>query len=252
LLLDVLVYLPFLAVSFAFFGLTLAGVYTYIKYYNQKPGTEVVIQTRLLIFTGIHIIVSIIILYLYNQYALNFIESVAWKIRYEDTSNYVRLHIFLCSSLAGFLFSFSFFQLGVIVCALYKANSDQCQKFYWFDLCGAASGCVFTVIILNFLQVSSILLLLSFTAFALAWFLEKKAAHRQIPNKVLSFMLLCSASLLFVNTKYNILEIKLNPPLMTGKRDSQELWSRWNIYSRTALLKSRNSTSAPVQLSVYS
>ena len=178
LLLDVIAYIPFIAISFSFFGLSLAGVYTFIKYYSQGQKSKNYLPIRQMILGGTHIIISLAVLYYYNQFAIEVLEKIGSG-QLKTTLNYLRLHIIFCSTLAGVLFSIAFFQFGTIVCLLYKENSDQSPKFYLFDLCGAAMGCIFTVIILNLLQVGSVLIFLASTVFALSWYLRPCTIWRE-------------------------------------------------------------------------
>jgi len=240
LLLDAVAYLPFFAVSFAFLGLTLAGVNIYIRQESPRYDRKDSIRTwaRQLLIGGAHIIVSLAVLYFYNAFVFDLFDSFG-PVEQQTLFSYFKLHIFCCSILSGLLFSVSFFQFGSVVCALYKESSENSPQVYLFDLCGAALGCVFAVIILNILQIGSALIVLALAAFGLSWFLGRKidGGSRRFQRTVPAVFGACFI-FLCVNMLTGVAEIKLNPDIMTGIKQSEELWARWNIYSRTALVRS--------------
>ncbi len=221
LFLDVIAYLPFFAISFAFLGLTLEGIFIYIRQgdarFDEKYGMTT--WARQLMIGGMHIIISMVILLCYNRFALAVI-SQASLLQNQIFSAYFKLHIFSCSILAGCLFSISFFQFGLIMCALYREHPEQSPRLYLFDLCGAACGCIFAVIVLSVLQVGSVLIVLSLAAFVLAWFLNRRLSGGAHVIRALTPVLLAVAAavLLFMNIKFGIFEIKLPSDIRGGGR----------------------------------
>lgn len=235
LLLNVLAYLPYFAISFAFLGLTVAGVFSYLKYYNsQFPADEAFLAKKILA-VGINILFYLLII---NVYSLAlFAASGQLAVSYVT----FKLHILTVSILSGSLLAVAFFRLGTILSLIYKYFSGQSPRLYLLDLLGAACGCVVAVALLHVLLVSSILILLAMLTFVLADYLNRSAKRTQLANNIPRMLMLLSVFLFCFNLKTSILELKFNPNFLIGvlspKNECQELWSRWNAYSRVSLLR---------------
>ena len=244
---NALSFAPFFAISFSLLGLTLAGVFVYLRYRNR---TNVDFEATLLKY--LYILGLLLVFYtilLRNFSLIPFIDNtdavtdIYWN----------RLLIkAIGSSLGiGLVFIFAFFSLGIIYALIYRKYSQQSPKVYFFDLIGASLGCVFGTVVLNYLQPSSSILLLSLFVFCLAFFYEYslKAHHRL---KALIYVLVCS-SLLVINIKTDFFEIKVNDHHQFWTKAMpfyQEVWHRWNIYSRTTLLRNtqpNNPVSVPTE-----
>jgi len=129
----------------------------------------------------------------------------------------------------------------MVNCLIYKHYSDKATKLYFYDLIGGASGCIFSTIIFVFFKLSSTLLLLALLVF---FFLAIVSLHLKGFKvlRVFSFIFfLISIFLLIVNVRTDYLEPRLNPHFLLSdwnmQEDCKEIWHRWNMYSRIALIK---------------
>ena len=231
---NALSFAPFFAISFSLLGLTLAGVFVYLRYRNK---TNVDFEATLLKY--LYILGLLLVFYtilLRNFSLIPFIDNtdavtdIHWNRLLMETVG---------SSLGiGLVFIFAFFSLGVIYALVYRKYSKTSSKVYFFDLIGASLGCVFGTVALNYLQPSSVILLLSLLVFCLAFFYEYslKAHHRL---KALIYVLVCF-SLLVINMKTDFFEIRVkdhHPFWTKAMPEYQEIWHRWNVYSRIGLLR---------------
>ena len=147
----------------------------------------------------------------------------------------------------GLVFIFAFFSLGIVYSLVYKNYSNESAKIYFFDLIGASLGCVFGTIVINYLQPSSVLLVLSLSVFCLTLFYEYYLENLR-PIRAVIYVLACFI-LLIINMRTDFLEIRVKDyhSYWTKAMPSyQEIWHRWNVYSRTGLLRDTQAKNTPV------
>ncbi|MFH1459463.1 MAG: hypothetical protein ABIG64_03705 [Candidatus Omnitrophota bacterium] len=161
-----------------------------------------------------------------------------------DIWNNLLVNTFLGALIAGLFFAALFFCLGMVIASIYKQYSYKVHKIYFFDLLGASCGCIAGVIMLNFIQVSSILLLISICLFLIAFFIlqdENKKSFSIISNRV--FLIIVIATMIF-NVNTGFFELTLNPHILAHdweiEKKCEELWHRWNSYSRISLIRVNN------------
>ncbi|HTZ11702.1 MAG TPA: hypothetical protein VMD04_04955 [Candidatus Margulisiibacteriota bacterium] len=230
---SALLFTPFFTVSFSLLGLTLAGTFVYLKYHDRGGVDLQAIILRYLYILGLLLLFYTVLLrnfslipFIYNPSA---VSDSYWN---------RMLIVAIGSSLSiGLVFIFSFFSLGVIYSLVYKNYSQQSAKIYLFDLMGASLGCVFGTIGINYLPPSSALLLLSLLVFCLLFIYEHRLNNARLPKAAV--YILASLVLLIVNMRTDFLEIKIryyNPSWAKPVPYYQEIWHRWNAYSRTSLL----------------
>jgi len=223
-LLTSLILSPFLAVSFAFIGLTLASVFVYARQPSGKEDLKKEIFNNLFLLGLLLAFCPLAIKYFVQSLYIN---RVAGHF----------LAALIGSSISiGLLFSMLFFFFGMIYALIYKYYSVQATRLYFFDLSGAALGCIFPVLILNFMQLSSVFILfscLNFTFLTVFVNLRKNGAIKAIA----AFCLIASLGFFLFNTKTNLLEFDVG--VMGWRRyqdkDYKLVWHKWNIYSKTSL-----------------
>jgi len=222
--------LPFLSITFAFLGLSSAGVFAFLKYRNQSD--EEILQKLPLLITifGLLLAFYFCIAFQYSvreQFnAISFLSAKAGLAQSAIIKNYFRM-IFGLSLVHGLYFSGLFFCLGLVFSLIYKVLSSSVSKLYYFDLMGATLGCILGSICLNVIEFSSIPIFLAFIAFALALFLRATFNHSRISKLATLTLAVFSLCLVLINNQTRILRAY----------NSLELWSGWNAYSRVSLVK---------------
>jgi len=245
---NALAFPPFFTISFSLLGLTLAGVFVYLKYANKNNFS---FQSDILLYMYILGLLLVFYTFFLRNFSLipfidntNTVSQAYWNRLLIKT---------IGSSLGiGVVFTLVFFSLGIIYSLIYKHHSQQGGKVYFFDLAGAALGCVFGTVILNCLQPSSVLILLSLSIFCLTCFYEYRF-RRHVAIKALVCMLACFV-LLAINIKTDFFEIRVKDYHTYWTKAMpfyQETWHRWNAYSRTALLRNLQTKYSPGQSIEY-
>lgn len=239
-LFQVIAFSPILAISLTFLGLSTGGIFSYIKYSKEDLPLNIYIPAYLNI-SGILLLLYTIAIKWHSISILKkekLLPRIYW--------NKKLLDIFNNSALISIGFVMLFFCLGVILSLIYKQHSNKAAKVYFFDLIGAACGCIFGTIIFNFLQLSSILILISLCSFLLAILATKGYGTIKIAKIPVNFLIFIAAFLLIINIKTNFLEPELNPNFLAKdwvmKQECKELWHSWNTYSRISLVESKQST----------
>ncbi|MDX2267949.1 MAG: hypothetical protein NW208_07575 [Bryobacter sp.] len=198
----------FLAISIALFGLGAGGVFSYIV--ARQPGTHYAKLARLSLLASVAILGSL-------AFVLN---------RGEGEPGYLVLIGLYFLSALPFLFA------GAIVSLVISEAIERVGRVYFFDLLGAAAGCLLLIPFLNTLGGPNTVIIAAvlFAATAAVW----HSLDRNFSGRVLAVVFaLGLTALLVVNVKYNWLDLRA----AKGMKLEQEQFSRWNSFSRVAVTR---------------
>ncbi|MCA9401086.1 MAG: hypothetical protein KC713_05630, partial [Candidatus Omnitrophica bacterium] len=212
--------LPFLSITFAFLGLSLAGLFVFYKYPEiSKENALKKIPLFLNGFGGMMLLIFYVVFIFSMNKQLDlysFLSNTSDLTPLEFATSYLRT-LFGLSIFNGLFFSVCFFLLGVVYSLLYKVVSDQTPRLYFFDLLGAGLGCVAGVLFLNIIPFNAIPALLAVIAFMSAFYLN--IVYRQPAIKRnLNLLLLFIGGIFFL-----IVALYENNPHFSHKA---EMWSK--------------------------
>lgn len=235
-LFEVFFFSPFFSISLAFLGLSTAGSFFYVKYFKKDILPSLKYVSLYFSIAGILLLLYPFVLRFTNIVSLGELKPALY-IPWQQTL----LGVFNNSLFIGAMFILLFFCLGMVGCLIYKHYSDRAQNLYFFDLIGGASGCIFSTIIFNFFQLSSVLLILAFLVFVFLGVVSLRINDFKIVKAFSWIFSFLTIILLIINIKTEYLEPKVNPHFLLSdwnmQQDCQEIWHRWNVYSRIALVK---------------
>jgi hypothetical protein len=206
----------FLAISIALFGLGAGGVFSYIV--ADWPGNLHRKLGALALCDSAAVVA-----------ALEFVLSRKGELQTLD----VALVYFACA--IPFLIS------GTIVSLAISDTVERVDRVYFFDLIGAAAGCLVLVPLLkwiggpNTLIVSAVL----FAVSAAVWFNIARVGRGRVAAVALALLLVC---LITVNAKKSIIDLKY----AKGQELKNEEFVRWNEFSRIALTREPGSNTRNV------
>jgi hypothetical protein len=233
-LLSVLFFSPFFAISFAFLGLSIAGVFVSLRYSKQD-----VADLKEKVFIYFLLLGGLLLFFTMLAPQFHFFNARLefGALRPDTYWNKLLVDMMGNSLVVGLIATFVFFCLGVVYSFIYKIYSQEAPRVYFFDLLGAAMGCIFGVVSLNYLQLSSVLILLAFLAFLLGSLLlghDKGDGTKKITAMVLTVV--CGSVFLF-NLKTDFFEIKMKvcDAAKATRMNFQESSHHWNLYSRASL-----------------
>jgi len=246
-LLSALFFSPFFAVSFAFLGLSLAGVFVTVWGSKKTAEEAKSVLSGSLLLAGASLLIFVFVTKFFHVINSLFeFRAIAFPSREgmgpEDYWNRLLMCTLGNSLVLGLISTVVFFFLGVIYSLIYKFNSNNSARVYCFDLTGAAGGCLFATLILNVLQMSSALILLSLLSFAVFLFLFWRE-HRTSSKAAGVFCLLSVVCVLFFNIRTDFFEIKfgvLNGRKKKTEANLLEIKHQWNTYSRASLFVDPN------------
>ena len=239
-LLSVLFFSPFFAVSFAFLGLSIAGVFVSL-FYSQKSLADLSSKTfeYLCLLGGLLLLFTVVIssFHCVNTRlefgGLNPLEKgdIYW--------NRLLIDSMASSLIVGLISTTVFFCLGVLYSLIYKLYSHETPRIYFFDLLGASMGCIFGAFSLNFFQLSSSLILLALLSFLISLVLARHEGKLRKMTAIF-YMFICITILLF-NIKTDFLEVRMKVADVSKTKgmDFRESWHQWNVYSRASLFIDR-------------
>jgi hypothetical protein len=201
----------FLAISIALFGLGAGGLFSYV------------IAGR-----GGNIFYKLGILAVVNSVAV--LASLVFILtRTGDFDNWTLAGVYFASALP-------FFFSGAVVSSAVAEGIERVDRVYFFDLLGAAGGCLVLVPFLNYfggpntvIAVSVLLAVSAATWYNLAGALRGRAGAVTL---ALAFV-----ALMAVNGKTHLIDIRF----AKGHRIGQESFVRWNPISRVALVNPNSS-----------
>jgi len=213
-------------------GLTFAGVFVYVKY-RDRAG-EITLDA---VLKHLNVLGLLLVFYTFLLRRFSLIPFVANAEAMPDSYWTWLLFRAIAGSIGiGFVFIFAFFSLGLVYCLLYKKYVSRAPRLYFLDLSGASSGCVFATLILNFLQPSSALILLTLIVFCLACVYAFHIKHRYAAG--VSIVTAACSVLFLINTWTGFLEVKIKDYHSYWSKAMpfyEEVWHRWNVYSRVSL-----------------
>ena len=237
-----LLYFP---VSLAFLGIGLAGFYLYRK----QGRADVNAHERLLLLCSacavcflfftplINVFSSLMQLQFHFSPLFSFLENIA-------NQEIVKLYFFAC--LYGLLSAVPFFLSGMIIIMVLRMYSEDASRVYCFDLCGAGLGCVASAIILPQTDVSNItvLCMLCNVIAGLCFIPAKTDRNRRKSMALLVFLSCMVIALLTANGWWRVFEYRPDPNRagrdFERKLVVEEVWHKWNTYSRVGLLHFKN------------
>ncbi|MCW5962545.1 MAG: hypothetical protein KIT83_00795 [Bryobacterales bacterium] len=134
--------------------------------------------------------------------------------------------------LAGVFFvaAIPFFIAGAVLSLVIGETIERVDRVYFFDLLGAAAGCLLLVPFLNSFGAPNTVLAaaVTYAVAASLWFSASRMAAMRALGVGAALALVC---LMVVNGKTRVLDLRF----AKGKELGQELFVKWNSFSRVAL-----------------
>lgn len=195
----------FLAISIAMFGLGAGGVYSYAI--ARRPGG---MFRRVAWLAGADSVATV--------------ASLAFLLtRRGDPGPLTLAAVYLASALP-------FFFAGAIVSLVIAETMERVERVYFFDLLGAAAGCLMLVPLLNTFGGPNTVLIVAmiFAASAAVWFSLAKIPAGRAAGVALGLALM---ALLVANARWPFLDVRY----AKGQQLREEQFVKWNSFSRIAL-----------------
>jgi hypothetical protein len=198
-------HLAFLAISIALFGLGVGGVFSYVV-----AGWKTPLFTKLGWLSALNCFLVLLSLVTIVSQDNNL---TSWNL-----------------AVIYFTTSLPFFVSGVIVSLAISETIDQVNRVYFFDLMGAAAGCVLLLLLLQLLGGPNTVLssAVLFAASAAVWSSMAGSVKGRAVCVTLSLALV---ALISYNQQKHIIDI-------TYAKDHKlknEVWQKWNSFSRIAV-----------------
>ena len=237
-LLSVLFFSPFFAISFAFLGLSIAGVFVSQCYSNNSAADLKSKTFEYLCLLGGSL--------LFFTFVISHFHCVTARIEFGGVKpmevgdfywNRLLINTMGNSLMVGFISTVIFFCMGVLYSFIYKLYSQDAHRIYFFDLLGASMGCIFATFGLNYFQLSSVLILLALFSFAIISLLAWYNKESKLRKGLAIFSLLTCLVIFLFNIKTDFFEIKMKVSDRSKVKDVdfRETRHQWNVYSRTSL-----------------
>jgi hypothetical protein len=195
----------FLAISIALFGLGAGGVFSYVV--SRSPGTLFTKTGGLALANSVAIVVS-----------LEFLLTRTGQMQPLE----LIVAYFACA--VPFVFS------GAILSLIIADTIRSVSRVYFFDLIGAAGGCVALLPLLNWVGGPNTIVVAGvlFAVSAAIWFHLARAPRGRIAAVLLGLLLV---ALITYNSKYHVVDVKY----AKGQPLQGEEFVQWNSFSRIAL-----------------
>lgn len=195
----------FLAISIALFGLGAGGVFSYVVSRWSGP-----------MFRKVGMLAA--------SNAIGCVLCLWYLLTQTGELNTPQL------ALAYFITAVPFFFSGTILSLVISETLERVNKTYFFDLLGAAAGCLVLVPLLHWIGAPSTVIVAAilFAVSSAIWF-HLDASPRGRAASVLIGILL--VALIAVNNKHPLLDVRY----AKGQRLTNEEFVRWNALSRIAL-----------------
>jgi hypothetical protein len=199
----------FLAISIALFGLGAGGVFSYVV-----AGWKAPLWTslgRLSMLNGLLIVLALVILLAQPNTPTN------WDL-----------------ALIYFSTALPFFLSGTIVSLAIGETITHVHRVYFFDLMGAAAGCLLLYPLLNgFGGVSAVLAAaIIFAVTAAIWHSVSGSVRGRVGSVALALALV---AFLILNQRYHVIDIRH----AKGQTIANEIFQKWNVFSRIGLVDRR-------------
>jgi hypothetical protein len=197
----------FLAISLALFGLGAGGVFSY--YVVARPGGFFAKLGTLAALNGVAVIAALV-----------FILSRPAELK------------ILSFALIYFSSSVPFFLSGTVLSMAIGQTVERVNRVYFFDLLGAAAGCLLLVPLLNLMGGPNTVMAAGviFAASAAIWF---NLAGRDGGRAAAVVLALAIVFLIALNGKLHLVDIRY----AKGEKLPPELFVKWNSFSRIAIHK---------------
>jgi hypothetical protein len=195
----------FLAISIALFGLGAGGVFSYVV-----AGWRGSLYAKLGILAAINSVAIVL--------CLSFLLDRTGNMQPTD---------FIA---AYFIAAIPFLLSGTILSLAISDAIERVNRVYFFDLAGAAAGCVVLVPILNWVGGPNTILVAAvvFAVSSAIWFHLAHAPRGRVAAVLLGLLLV---ALITYNAKYFLIDVKF----AKGKQLQNEEFVQWNSFSRIAL-----------------
>lgn len=195
----------FLAISIALFGLGVGGVFSYVV-----AGWRGGLFSKLAWMAAANSFVSI--------GSLAFLLS-----RSGEFDNWTLAAVYFASALP-------FFLAGAIVSLIISETIERVDRVYFFDLLGAAAGCLLLVPLLNTFGGPNTILVVAmlFAASSAVWFSLDKHPAGRAAGVSLGLALM---AVLIINARWPFLDVRY----AKGQTLQNEKYVKWNSFSRIAL-----------------
>lgn len=197
----------FLAISIALFGLGAGGVFSYVV--AARTNDLYRSLGRLLLADSVSVVA-----------ALWFLLSRSGDLSYSTLAL-----VYLAAAVP-------FFLAGAVVSLAIAEAIERVDRAYFFDLAGAAAGCLALIFLLNLLGGPNTLIAASafYAVAAAVWFNQAGARNSRAVAVSLSLLL---AALIVVNAKAHFLDIRS----AKGHDLPPERFSAWNSFSRIGITR---------------
>jgi hypothetical protein len=195
----------FLAISIAMFGLGAGGVYSYAL--AKRPGG---VFRRVAWLAGANSAATV--------------ASLAYLLtRQGDPGAFTLGAVYVASALP-------FFFAGAILSLVIAETIERVERVYFFDLIGAAAGCLMLVPLLNTFGGPNTVIIVAmiFAASAAVWFSLAKIPAGRAAGVALGLALM---ALLVANARWPFLDVRF----AKGQTLRDERFVKWNSFSRIAL-----------------
>ena len=192
----------FLAISIALFGLGAGGVFSYVVAARKE---NLFLNLGRLSAVNSALVVAALAVVLWQK---------------EDLTN-TRLALIYFST------ALPFFVSGIIVSIAISEGIERVDRVYFFDLLGAAGGCLLLVPLLNQFggPNTTIVVAVLFAAAASIWFNMAGSAAGRVASVALALGLL---GLILINLKSSVLDVHY----AKGQKLVNEQFVKWNSFSR--------------------
>jgi hypothetical protein len=194
----------FLAISIALFGLGAGGVFSYVV--SGWKGPVYARLGRLSAINSLVVVAALVVVLAQRQ-----------------TSTFSIALIYFCTALP-------FFFSGAIVSLAISETMERVNRVYFFDLMGAAAGCLLLVPLLNTFGGPSTVIAAAVT-FAVAgaiWYSMADSVHGRVGCVALALLLV---AFLTVNQRQHFIDITY----AKGSALPNEFFQKWNSFSRVAV-----------------
>ena len=202
----------FLAISVALFGLGAGGVFSYLVAGWRGPLFR---KLGLLSLTNAFVVVG----------SVSFVLS-----RGADMTNVTLALVYLMSALP-------FLLAGTVVSLAISETIERIERVYFWDLFGAAGGCLLLIPLLNSLGGPNTVIAAGvlFAAASAIWFTMGGAARGRIAAVAGALALVL---LIAYNGKHHLIDVRY----AKGQQLREEMFVKWNSFSRIAVAPARAPT----------
>jgi MFS family permease len=196
----------FLAISIALFGLGAGGVMSYLL--SARPGK--VFGKMGILSTLNAVVVPLSLMFLLTQS--------------KELDNWTLAAVYFMAALP-------FLLAGAVVALVIAETIERVDRVYFFDLMGAALGCILVVVFLDILGGPNTILATAvlFAAAGAIWFHVEGRIQGRAAAVLIGVAL---TSLVILNFKKPVVEVKW----AKGQQMPEERFTKWNAFSRIGLL----------------